>query len=157
MNAKYAGKCAKTGQSYPAGTAIVKGQDGWEISPCAHFPDVRHVRLQPLAAEFGCTSPASSMNRMDLNKPLFCSCARTLPGFDEKDPATYAPSQYRVEGDHLTCPQCGRTGEILGDAEVKKLFPLETRTCWECGCTFTYAECRRNGGDWNENGGYCGC
>jgi len=33
----------------------------------------------------------------------------------------------------------------------------ETKTCWECGCAFTYAQCRRNDGDWNENGGYCGC
>lgn len=31
----------------------------------------------------------------------------------------------------------------------------ETKQCWECGGTFTYAECKRNGGDWNDD--YCGC
>ncbi len=31
----------------------------------------------------------------------------------------------------------------------------ETKRCWECGCTFTYADCKRGGGDWGE--GYCGC
>lgn len=30
-----------------------------------------------------------------------------------------------------------------------------TLTCWECGCSFTYRECKANGGDWNES--YCGC
>lgn len=29
------------------------------------------------------------------------------------------------------------------------------RRCWECGCLFTYEECRRNHGDWNDS--YCGC
>ena len=35
--------------------------------------------------------------------------------------------------------------------------PAEKKTCWECGCKFTYAQCRSNDGDWNQNGGYCGC
>jgi hypothetical protein len=30
-----------------------------------------------------------------------------------------------------------------------------TKVCWECGRVFTYAECKRNDGDWNES--YCGC
>lgn len=30
-----------------------------------------------------------------------------------------------------------------------------TQVCWECGCSFTYRECRHNDGDWKE--GYCGC
>ena len=30
-----------------------------------------------------------------------------------------------------------------------------TKRCWECGCAFTYAECKRNDGDWQD--GYCGC
>ena len=57
------------------------------------------------------------------------------------------------EGDILTCPECGKTGVI----QPKPVYKPETKRCWECGCEFTYAECRRNGGDWNENGGYCGC
>ncbi len=31
----------------------------------------------------------------------------------------------------------------------------ETKNCWECGCRFSYAQARANGGDWGE--GYCGC
>lgn len=31
----------------------------------------------------------------------------------------------------------------------------ETKTCWECGCTFSYADCRANDGDWQDS--YCGC
>ena len=30
-----------------------------------------------------------------------------------------------------------------------------TKTCWECGRRFTYFDCKRNDGDWNES--YCGC
>lgn len=33
--------------------------------------------------------------------------------------------------------------------------PAETRTCWECGCSFTHADCRKRGGDWSDS--YCGC
>lgn len=32
---------------------------------------------------------------------------------------------------------------------------VETRICWECGRRFTYAECKRYGGEWRDN--YCGC
>lgn len=31
----------------------------------------------------------------------------------------------------------------------------ETKTCWECGCTFTYAQCKASDGDWSDS--YCGC
>lgn len=31
----------------------------------------------------------------------------------------------------------------------------EMKQCWECGCSFTRADARRNGGDWQE--GHCGC
>lgn len=31
----------------------------------------------------------------------------------------------------------------------------QTQTCWECGCEFTYAQCKRDGGDWEQS--YCGC
>lgn len=30
-----------------------------------------------------------------------------------------------------------------------------TQVCWECGCSFTYRECKANDGEWNES--YCGC
>lgn len=30
-----------------------------------------------------------------------------------------------------------------------------TRRCWECGCRFTYSECKQRDGDWQDN--YCGC
>jgi hypothetical protein len=31
----------------------------------------------------------------------------------------------------------------------------QTQRCWECGCEFTYRECKASGGDWGES--YCGC
>jgi len=31
----------------------------------------------------------------------------------------------------------------------------QTKSCWECGCPFTYAQCKANDGDWSES--YCGC
>jgi hypothetical protein len=30
-----------------------------------------------------------------------------------------------------------------------------TKRCWECGCEFTFAQAKRNDGDWKD--GYCGC
>lgn len=29
------------------------------------------------------------------------------------------------------------------------------KRCWECGCEFTYADAKRNEGDWSDS--YCGC
>ena len=29
------------------------------------------------------------------------------------------------------------------------------KRCWECGRMFTYADAKRNDGDWNDS--YCGC
>ncbi len=37
MKSRYAGQCATTGASYPAGTEIVKGSQGWEIADPAAF------------------------------------------------------------------------------------------------------------------------
>ncbi len=51
-------------------------------------------------------------------------------------------------------PVCPRILTILPKAEVKKM-PAEKRVCWECGGTFTYAQCKANDGDWSDN--YCGC
>lgn len=31
----------------------------------------------------------------------------------------------------------------------------QTKRCWECGCSFTYGDAKRNGGDWSDS--YCGC
>jgi hypothetical protein len=31
----------------------------------------------------------------------------------------------------------------------------ETKRCWECGNTFTYADAKANNGDWKDS--YCGC
>lgn len=31
----------------------------------------------------------------------------------------------------------------------------DTKTCWECGCEFTYADAKHNDGDWQDS--YCGC
>lgn len=155
MRAKYEGKCARTGRNYPAGTEIVKGASGkWEIDQNAHVADFRRIELAPLAPEFGGAPGADPVTRsMDLNRPIFCSCSKSRPGFNEKDESTYI--RFAVQGNALTCPHCGRTGRILPPAPPP---PPETKRCWECGAERTYAEVKRAGGEWNENGGcYCGC
>lgn len=45
---------------------------------------------------------------------------------------------------------------FLKKYDSKKL-PSEAglQRCWECGSYFSYADCKRNDGNWNE--GYCGC
>ena len=30
-----------------------------------------------------------------------------------------------------------------------------TKRCWECGCEFTFAQAKKNGGEWRDS--YCGC
>lgn len=149
FRAKYPGTCAKTGQRYSAGTLIEKAGKGYQIVAGAHVANFRRVRLAPVPPA---TEPVE--RTMDINRPIYCSCCKSRPGFDEKDAATYADCAFAREGNKLTCPQCGRTGEIL--PPTPKPEP-EKRRCWECGREFTYAECKRDGGDWNENGGYCGC
>lgn len=54
------------------------------------------------------------------------------------------PVQFWVDADKLCAPPppVRREGE-------------QTQTCWECGCQFTYHECKSNEGDWRES--YCGC
>ncbi len=37
----------------------------------------------------------------------------------------------------------------------RRTFSGATKECWECGCKFTWADSKTNGGDWSE--GYCGC
>jgi len=158
MKTKYAGKCATTGKSYPAGTEITKTPSGWVLAQGAHVADMRRVEMQPGAAELESNPDTQPKIRTtDISKPMICGCCKTLPGFDQAKPETYAASVFQVSGDMLTCPHCGRTGHILTAAEVKAKFPPEERRCWECGGLFTYAECQANDGDWNLNGGYCGC
>ncbi len=31
----------------------------------------------------------------------------------------------------------------------------ETKQCWECGCNFTYRDCKQSDGEWSDS--YCGC
>lgn len=31
----------------------------------------------------------------------------------------------------------------------------EKKTCWECGCEFTYRDAKQHDGDWQDS--YCGC
>lgn len=39
--------------------------------------------------------------------------------------------------------------------EDKKEDDGPTKTCWECGCAFTYRFAKKNEGDWQDS--YCGC
>ncbi len=46
--------------------------------------------------------------------------------------------------------------ENLCSPTLPELRPgVPTRICWECGRSFSYAQCKANEGDWSEN--YCGC
>jgi hypothetical protein len=49
---------------------------------------------------------------------------------------------------HVACP----AGRPAQPATRRK---PETKVCWECGGIFTFADCKRNGGDWYDS--YCGC
>ena len=62
-----------------------------------------------------------------------------LESFGEK------PIQFWVDKERLCLPPYPETR-----------YPGEqTRTCWECGCDFTWRECIASGGEWSED--YCGC
>lgn len=39
--------------------------------------------------------------------------------------------------------------------EALKGTSAPTKRCWECGCEFTFAQAKRNDGDWRDS--YCGC
>ena len=85
----------------------------------------------------------------------------------------YAPDETKAEvmglGAIITIEQVKKYKEFMftmgGNAngyfveEVKKTYSgynsTETQTCWECGCQFTYSQCKRGGGDWKDS--YCGC
>jgi hypothetical protein len=114
--------------------------------------DLQRVELQPLAPEHGGISSETTTRYVNINLPVFCGCCKFRKGFNEKDESTY--SRFVIAKGILTCPDCGRTGRILPKPPAA---PPQTKRCWECGREFTYAECKRNSGDWNENGGYCGC
>jgi hypothetical protein len=48
--------------------------------------------------------------------------------------------------------------KLVGGAKSTKptrTGPAPTKRCWECGCSFTYAQAKRSGGDWRDS--YCGC
>lgn len=44
---------------------------------------------------------------------------------------------------------------IATKASAPKPVEIESKNCWECGFTFSKADCQRMGGDWSE--GWCGC
>lgn len=44
---------------------------------------------------------------------------------------------------------------IATKASAPKPEEIESKNCWECGFTFSKADCQRMGGDWSE--GWCGC
>lgn len=150
ITAKYDGTCAETGRRYDAGTKIEKTATGkWKIA--GEVVEMRSVRINPLAVEFGGDGVTVKTSKTNVAIPMWCSCIRSRPDFDIENEAMRSEAEFVREGDSITCPRCGRTGEILPKETPKP----EVRTCWECGCEFTYADCKRNDGDWGDN--YCGC
>ena len=55
-------------------------------------------------------------------------------------------------GKHINC---ANAPAATPTAKPNAKRPAPTKHCWECGCTFTYADCKKNGGDWSDS--YCGC
>ncbi len=48
-----------------------------------------------------------------------------------------------------------RVQKMAADVLVGNASYEQTQFCYTCGRTFTFAECRQDGGDWQE--GWCGC
>ena len=79
MKAKFAGKCAATGRSYPAGAEIVKGASGWEIaagptSSSQSRPEPSWVRLA-----------SGQLTKIPLHLPSFCKHCVVAAGLNAAD------------------------------------------------------------------------
>lgn len=46
-------------------------------------------------------------------------------------------------------------GAVQDPFPIKAKPGAEIRQCWECGCSFTWADTKNNDGDWGDS--YCGC
>lgn len=52
--------------------------------------------------------------------------------------------------------QLEKANAIVAQAgPVKPRHASPEKRCWECGCSFSYGDAKRNGGDWGDS--YCGC
>lgn len=73
---------------------------------------------------------------------------------------TYAPMVREWRGHETTTYHTlasikAYVDRMKAEADPQNRAKAETRQCWECGCAFTYADSKRNDGDWKD--GYCGC
>ena len=62
----------------------------------------------------------------------------------------------RWDGDNkawLVAPDKLAAAQAIADALKGTSSP--TKRCWECGCEFTFAQAKKNGGEWRDS--YCGC
>lgn len=68
----------------------------------------------------------------------------------------YHSREYRGQTVHTTVASIRSFIEEskVNDAS-KRNGTAHTKRCWECGCAFTHADAKRNGGDWSDS--YCGC
>ena len=171
IRARYAGTCARTGKSYAAGALIVQlankkwalAQDKKGAVKAASGPppaDYRYLKF---------SGSAGKIKHVNVSLPLYCSEALMADNLLEaakagQMPADMTPYTYKPEGGQWVCRHAGNEYRLTPatKAEIAEAFSPETKRCTparsrECGCEFTYADCKRNGGDWNENGGYCGC
>lgn len=60
---------------------------------------------------------------------------------------------WMIPADHAAEAQ-----RLVGASQTNRarfIRPAEIKRCWECGCRFTYADAKRNGGEWRDS--YCGC
>lgn len=57
--------------------------------------------------------------------------------------------------DCATAPAATTATPTATDKPKAKRPAGPTKRCWECGCSFSYSECKKNGGDWSDS--YCGC
>lgn len=118
IKAKFAGTCARTGQSYPAGALIVKLASGkWALAQTRAgavkvAPDLRLCRL-----------PDGTERDIPVNLPSYCKTCLEADGHSRDTVKSLAPdvlAQYvRVRnGDEITCQRCGSSVQIIPQAEL---------------------------------------
>jgi hypothetical protein len=115
IKAKFAGVCARTGKRYAAGDLIVKLASGkWALAQTRAgaikvAPDWRLARM-----------PDGEEKQIPLHLPTYC---RACVEADGKTPSQLPDSERALyemtrQGDAIICSRCGRTIEIISQAEM---------------------------------------
>ena len=79
------------------------------------------------------------------------TCRKCGGHFEAGTPINWVKDQ---GSEHVTCPAQPAAAPIISRSSSARP-AAQTKRCWECGGTFTYADAKRNDGDWQDS--YCGC